>query len=590
LVIELRKNNLKEKEKNKVLIIKAINQNHLELGRLVEEASKYLTFIKFILMKKLIIILLFIPIVGCKTISNIPVPKPSSYELMAIAKKAPLSEEESKVWSYSDLKNDSIPGMSLDKAYSFLQGKKGVEVVVGVVDSGTDLLHEDLRDVAWVNVKEIENNGIDDDKNGYIDDINGWNFLGTIYKEHLEYERIVKDPIIADEETLKEATEFYNKKVDGAEANKKRYGQMLQMVTNVDSTLSKYFKNKNYSKDDVMDASTDDNSLKQSLSIAKQMYGNGLRSLSQAIQELNSLVDKADELLNGDSLKNEYRNILGDDPNIMDDKPYGDSKTGHSIKDESHGTHVSGIIAASRDNKIGINGIANNVKIMAVRAVPDGDEYDKDVALGLRYAVDNGAKIINTSFGKGFSPKKEWVFEAIEYAASKDVLIVNAAGNDGNNIDFEKVFPIDSRDLKTEISDNFLTVGAMSANYDENLPASFSNYGKINVDVFAPGVQIYSTTPENEYAKFSGTSMAAPSAAGVAALIRSYYPKLSASQVKHILMNSGTLINFEVIKPGSRSWEKPNGEKVPFSDLSVSGRIVNAYNALKMADYMINSR
>jgi subtilisin family serine protease len=590
LVIELRKNNLKEKEKNKVLIIKAINQNHLELGRLVEEASKYLTFKKFILMKKLIIILLFIPIVSCKTISNIPVPKPSSYELIAIAKKVPLSEEESKVWSYSDLKNDSVPGMSLDKAYSFLQGKKGVEVIVGVVDSGTDLLHEDLRDVAWVNVKEIENNGIDDDKNGYIDDINGWNFLGTIYKEHLEYERIVKDPTIADDETLKEATEFYNKKVDGAEANKKRYGQMLQMVTNVDSTLSKYFKNKNYSKDDVMDASTDDNALKQSLSIAKQMYGNGLRSLSQAIQELNSLVDKADELLNGDSLKNEYRNILGDDPNIMDDRPYGDSKTGHSIKDESHGTHVSGIIAASRDNKIGINGVANNVKIMAVRAVPDGDEYDKDVALGLRYAVDNGAKIINTSFGKGFSPKKEWVFEAIQYAASKDVLIVNAAGNDGNNIDFEKVFPIDTRDLKTEISDNFLTVGAMSANYDENLPASFSNYGKINVDVFAPGVQIYSTTPENEYAKFSGTSMAAPSAAGVAALIRSYYPKLSASQVKHILMNSGTLINFEVIKPGSRSWEKPNGEKVPFSDLSVSGRIVNAYNALKMADYMINSR
>lgn len=590
MVIELRKNNLKEKEKNKVLIIKAINQNHLELGRLVEEASKYLTFKKFILMKKLIIILLFIPIVSCKTISNIPVPKPSSYELIAIAKKVPLSEEESKVWSYSDLKNDSVPGMSLDKAYSFLQGKKGVEVIVGVVDSGTDLLHEDLRDVAWVNVKEIENNGIDDDKNGYIDDINGWNFLGTIYKEHLEYERIVKDPTIADEETLKEATEFYNKKVDGAEANKKRYGQMLQMVTNVDSTLSKYFKNKNYSKDDVMDASTDDNALKQSLSIAKQMYGNGLRSLSQAIQELNSLVDKADELLNGDSLKNEYRNILGDDPNIMDDRPYGDSKTGHSIKDESHGTHVSGIIAASRDNKIGINGVANNVKIMAVRAVPDGDEYDKDVALGLRYAVDNGAKIINTSFGKGFSPKKEWVFEAIQYAASKDVLIVNAAGNDGNNIDFEKVFPIDTRDLKTEISDNFLTVGAMSANYDENLPASFSNYGKINVDVFAPGVQIYSTTPENEYAKFSGTSMAAPSAAGVAALIRSYYPKLSASQVKHILMNSGTLINFEVIKPGSRSWEKPNGEKVPFSDLSVSGRIVNAYNALKMADYMINSR
>ncbi len=146
-----------------------------------------------------------------------------------------------------------------------------------------------------------------------------------------------------------------------------------------------------------------------------------------------------------------------------------------------------------------MNGVANNVKIMAVRAVPDGDEYDKDVALGIRYAVDNGAKVINTSFGKGYSPKKEWVYDAIKYAASKDVLIVNAAGNDGKNIDVEKTYPNDSKDLKTEISDNVLTIGAMSSNYDENLPASFSNYGKINVDVFAPGVQIYSTFPDNEY-------------------------------------------------------------------------------------------
>ena len=237
-----------------------------------------------------------------------------------------------------------------------------------------------------------------------------------------------------------------------------------------------------------------------------------------------------------------------------------------------------------------MKGVANNVKIMAVRAVPDGDEYDKDVALGLRYAVDNGAKIINTSFGKAYSPKKKWVYEAIQYAASKDVLIVNAAGNDGKNIDVEKTYPNDSRDLKIEISDNFLTVGAMSANYNETLPASFSNYGKINVDVFAPGVQIYSTTPENGYEKYSGTSMAAPSAAGVAALIRSYYPKLSASQVKHILMNSGTLITLEVIKPGSQSRENPTGEKVPFSELSVSGRVVNAYNALKMANLMVNGQ
>ena len=542
-------------------------------------------------LKPIIFTVIFTFLLGsCKSISTIPVPKPSSYSVTAIAKKAPLTEEESKFWGHSDLVTDSIPGMSLDKAYDFLQGKKGVEVVVGVVDSGTDLLHEDLKDVAWVNPKEIPSNGIDDDKNGYVDDINGWNFLGTIYKEHLEYQRIVKDPSIADEETVKEATKFYDEKVAGAKANEQRYGQMLKMVSNADDALSKHFDKSDYSKDEVTKVVTEDTALKQNIEVAKQMYGFGLSSLAQAKQELSKLVKNATTLLSGEDLKNEYRSVLGDDPNTMENKFYGDAATGHSIKDEAHGTHVSGIIGASRNNDIGMNGVANNVKIMAVRAVPDGDEYDKDVALGLRYAVDNGAKVINTSFGKGFSPKKEWVYEAILYAASKDVLIVNAAGNDGKNMDVEKTFPNDSRDLISEISDNVLTVGAMSANYDENLPASFSNYGKINVDVFAPGVQIYSTTPEGGYAKFSGTSMAAPSTAGVAALIRSYYPKLSASQVKHILMNSGTMINFEVIKPGSMSRENPTGKKVSFSELSVSGRVVNAYNALKMADYMVNGK
>jgi len=542
-------------------------------------------------LKPIIFTVIFTFLLGsCKSISTIPVPKPSSYSVTAIAKKAPLTEEESKFWGHSDLVTDSIPGMSLDKAYDFLQGKKGIEVVVGVVDSGTDLLHEDLKNVAWINSKEIPSNGIDDDKNGYVDDINGWNFLGTIYKEHLEYQRIVKDPSIANEESVKEATKFYDEKVEAAKKNEKQYGQMLKMVTNADDALSKHFDKSNYSKDEVTKVSTEDTALKQSIEVAKQMYGFGLSSLAQAKQELSKLVENASSMLGGEDLKKEYRSVLGDDPNTMDNISYGDSATGHSTKDEAHGTHVSGIIGASRNNNIGMNGVATNVKIMAVRAVPDGDEYDKDVALGLRYAVDNGAKIINTSFGKGFSPKKEWVYEAILYAASKDVLIVNAAGNDGKNMDVEKTFPNDSRDLVTEISDNVLTVGAMSANYDENLPASFSNYGKINVDVFAPGVQIYSTTPEGEYAKFSGTSMAAPSTAGVAALLRSYYPKLSASQVKHILMNSGTMINFDVIKPGSRSRENPTGEKVSFSELSVSGRVVNAYNALKMADYMVNGK
>ncbi|WP_165733930.1 S8 family peptidase [Polaribacter sp. 20A6] len=524
---------------------------------------------------------------GCKSISNIPVPNGSDVAIIAVAKKAPLTQEQKNTWGHLDLVKDSIPGMSVDKAYEFLQGKKSVTVVVGVVDSGTDLGHEDLKDVAWVNAKEVAGNGIDDDKNGYVDDINGWNFLGDAYKENMESARILQNPSLESPEVVAEIQAAHDIKVGNAEKTKTRFEQMLSGVKGADENLARHFGKDDYSAIEVAAITTEDPSLLQSIAIAKQMFGFGLPSLSQAQEEIKKELDKSIALLN-----NEYTNYrIGDNPDDINDSPgYGNGNPGVSIKSEAHGTHVSGIIGASRNNDKGVNGVADNVKIMAVRSVPDGDEYDKDVALGLRYAVDNGAKVINTSFGKGYSPHKEWVYDAIKYAAEHDVLIVNAAGNDGKDIDVERTYPNDSKDLLTEVSDNVLTIGAMSSSYDENLPANFSNYGKVNVDVFAPGVQIYSTTPENEYKHFSGTSMAAPSAVGVAALVRSYYPKLTASQVKHILMNSGVKINLEVIKPGSQSRENPKGELVPFSDLSVSGRVVNAYNALQMADRMVNGK
>ena len=542
---------------------------------------------------------------SCKSISSIPVPQGTNNAVAISAKKGKLTDTEKNNWQHLDLATDTIPGMSVYKAYEFLKGKQGIEVVVGVVDSGTDLKHEDLVDVAWVNTKEIAGNGIDDDKNGYVDDINGWNFLGKSYKEHLEYERILMNPSITDAATLAEVKKYYNEKIEKAKKsnetllrNKTRYEQLSQSINAADEVFAKHLNKKEYSKADVLAIKTEDENLLQHIAFAKQMFGFGLPSIAAAKKELKNGIEyftgqlnKNKKLINGDNLKTDYRTVVGDNAYDIKDKPgYGDGNSGHSVKDEAHGSHVSGIIGATRNNGKGMDGVAKNVKIMAVRSVSDGDEYDKDVALGIRYAVDNGAKVINTSFGKAFSPNKEWVYDAIKYAAKKDVLIVNAAGNDGKNIDVEKTFPNDSKDLKTEISDNVLTIGAMSANYNEKLPASFSNYGKINVDIFAPGVQVYSTTPEGEYKKFSGTSMAAPSTAGVAALIRSYYPKLSASQVKHIIMNSGTKIDLEVIKPGSQSREKPKGEMVPFADLSVTGRVVNAYNALKMADKIVNGK
>ena len=526
---------------------------------------------------------------SCKTISKIPVPAGVDNFIEIPAKKAKLSKDEMNRWSHADLSTDSIPGMSLKKAYAFLEDKEGVEVIVGVVDSGTDLTHEDLKDVAWVNTKEVAGNNKDDDKNGYVDDINGWNFLGPIYKENSEEARILDNPSITSEDEVKAAKAGKAKKMESAKANKTRYEQILNAVNGSIDEISKNLNKTDFTKKEVQSIKTEEPTLQRSVAVAEQMYGFGFPSLNAAKEELTRLVENANDLMSNKPIKN-YRSVLNDDPNTMDVVVYGDNKTGHSTKDEAHGTHVSGIIAASRNNEKGVNGVANNVKIMAVRAVPDGDEYDKDVALAIRYAVDNGAKVINTSFGKGYSPKKEWVYDAIKYAGSKDVLIVNAAGNDGKDIDVEKTYPNDSKDLLLEISDNVITIGAMSVNYNEKLPANFSNYGKKNVDIFAPGVQIHSTFPENEYQSISGTSMAAPSTAGVAALVRSYYPKLTASQVKHIIMNSGVKINFEVVKPGSNSRENPNGVMVEFSELSVSGRIVNAYNALIMADKIVNGK
>ena len=528
---------------------------------------------------------------SCKSVvSKKPVPAGVNTVVNIPAKKAELTDYEKDNWQHLDLATDTIPGMSVHKAYEFLKGKKGVEVVVGVVDSGTDLKHEDLVDVAWVNTKEVAGNGIDDDKNGYVDDINGWNFLGDSYKEHLEYERILMKPSIASKELYEEVKAFQDEKVEEAKGTKERYANFLTGINSAIESFTKYFGKDEYTKEEISAINTSDEALTKAKGVATFAY-TYFESLPEAKEYFEKGIKKAEATIDGENLKTDYRTVVGDNAYDINDKPgSGNGNTGHSEKDEAHGSHVSGIIGATRGNGKGMDGVANNVKIMAVRSVSDGDEYDKDVALGIRYAVDNGAKVINTSFGKGFSPNKEWVYDAIKYAASKDVLIVNAAGNDGKNIDVEKTFPNDAPDLVNEVSDNFLTVGAMSANYNENLPAGFSNYGKMNVDVFAPGVQIHSTTPDSEYKKFSGTSMASPSTAGVAALVRSYYPELSASQVKHILMNSGTKIDLEVIKPGSKSRENPNGELVPFSELSVSGRVVNAYNALRMADRMVNGK
>ena len=515
-------------------------------------------------------------------------------------KTSDLNEDQLKAWAGSDLVTDTIPGMSVQKAYDeIIKDFQGKTVIVGVVDSGVDIEHEDLKNVIWTNEDEIPGNGIDDDKNGYVDDIHGWNFLGNTIEENLEYVRILKNlkpkydgkdssdiaEVNKEEFALYEkAQKEYDEEYSEISRNVNYYNQLSQQIASARAAVSEKLGKEDFTKEELMAMEAEETSLQQQKGLLLNIMNNGGEDLDDVASQIQGGIDyyqgRLDSHLN---LELEGRKT-GDNPDDLTDTNYGNNDVDGpdpEKADAKHGTHVAGIIAAERNNGIGMNGVARNIKIMAVRAVPDGDEYDKDIALGIRYAVDNGAKVINTSFGKYYSTHPEWVVDAIKYAAEKDVLIVNAAGNDALDMDATRIYPNDQTpDNNEEIADNFLTVGASNFDYGSDLVARFSNYGQTNVDVFAPGTKIWSTTPNDEYEFLQGTSMASPAVAGVAAMIRSLYPKLSAAEVKDILMKSGLASPQEVMVGG-------NSDDIrPFAELSVSGRMVNMYNALIMASKM----
>ncbi|RXG17957.1 subtilase family protein [Leeuwenhoekiella aestuarii] len=510
-------------------------------------------------------------------------------------KVSDLSEDQLKDWPAKDIQKDTIPGMSVEKTYDELIKGKGASVIVAVVDSGVDIEHEDLKAVIWTNTDEIPGNGIDDDKNGYIDDVHGWNFLGDIVQEQLEKSRIVqKYDAQFKGKTLeqipsaqKELFKTYTKAKKEVETEKEeliqqktQYEQILAAVKSAHTAVSQKLGKEDYTAEEVeaLEAATDMEQRNKAILTQMLNYEDTIPEFITMIgEQLESMTDR---LNNNYNLNGNYRAALGDNPDDIKDTNYGNNNViGPDPESAMHGTHVAGIIAAERNNGIGMNGVANNVQIMSVRAVPDGDERDKDIALAIRYAVDNGAKVINTSFGKYFATNPEWVYDAIKYAAKKDVLIVNAAGNEGIDLDNgDTVYPNDQLDNVTEFADNVISVGALNDIYGGKLVASFSNYGKSNVDVFAPGVQIWSTVPGNEYRFLQGTSMASPEVAGVAAMLRSYYPQFSAAQIKQIIMQTGVSTNIQVAAGGDAENVKS------FSSLSKSGKMVNMYNAFKMAE------
>lgn len=546
---------------------------------------------------------------GCKStnkLSNFDKSFPSKTELTPL---------DLQTWYQKDFQHDNVPGISLDKWY--LQNKKKARnknIIVAVIDTQIDITHEDLQGQLWSNTKEIPNNNIDDDHNGYVDDVNGWSFTGTksggyVVWNNFEYVRIIRDW----------GTLFKNKtesQIDGQDIDKyKEYQRALKKLQEKDKyyknwlkslnhnvavypivkdTLKYFFPREDYTyqqldsmykkykiNDKTYKQRRDDNDKDLGALIDYRMVS--LEVNQKTLKDIQDMRTQLDSIVNK-SLNIDYneRLLIGDNPKVLE-KGYGNNnvsnnKTGHrSIQD--HCTKMAGVIGANRENNIGIKGMLQNVKIMPLNISPSGDEHDKDITMAIRYAVDNGAKIINMSFSKEFSLHKEWVVEAFKYAEQHNVLLVRSAGNGSDDIDKIIYYPTDTNiNESNEFCSNFINVGSVTHKLDSTFVSEFSNYGKQNVDLFAPGDEIYSSSAGNTYKFDSGTSMSTPMVCGTAALILLYYPNLTASQVKQIILDSGTSYNLEVIIPGTKD------KKIPFSELSKSGKVLNVYNAMQLAE------
>ena len=519
----------------------------------------------------------------------------SLFFLKALAQPAAV-QPKLKGWHLLNYQQDGYVGTGVKEAYELLGGRKSTQVIVAVIDSGIDTLHEDLKAHLWTNPGEIPGNGKDDDGNGYTDDIHGWNFCGNAGGENLgvntheiarvyhrfktEFEGKTEADIPADKKFLFQQFKRSEKLLNKAYATYlKEYPGIEKFIAGLQTTnrlVTGYLNKPTFTIADIARVNATD-SLGWAVGVWKNLFKNTADSSVANTTFINEVTT--------------YKNNLLADKNRMDDEPidYRGAMTKDRYEDISdsvygnnnlydhagnHGTHVSGIIGAIRNNNIGVDGIVDNVRIMFIRAVPGGDEHDKDVALAIRYAVNNGAKIINMSFGKPVSPYKKMVDDAVKYADARGVLLVHGAGNDGEDIDNEPFYPSPVF-MDSSRATNFLTVGASGDYSTGSLVASFSNYGQL-VDIFAPGVYINSTTFSNGYEAFDGTSMAAPVAAGVAGLIKSYFPKLTPEQIIDLLVTTGYPVKENVLLPGGDT-------KVPMRRLCSSGKIINAYEAVKLA-------
>lgn len=510
-----------------------------------------------------------------------------------------LKIDELRNWQNLDLQQDSVPGISLNRLYNeFIKNKKGKEIIVAVIDSYIDLNHEDLKNQIWINKKEIPNNNIDDDKNGYVDDTNGWNFLGnksgeSTFRLNYDAARRLRNLLRKNVDT----TNFNGNTIDSlAYRYIQKEFQKLKVKHNAKIEDAKYYQDAYVSSfkrvDDIFNNKPF--SLKQIDSLFKLREFDATDELYYDMYFVRDFIktnnnkawiDLFEERVVGElstSLNANFNenDIIKDIETNLDDKNYGNNNVSHYSNKTWHSTMMSGMIAANRKNNAGIQGFGNQIKVMPlVTSAASGTHRDKDIALAIEYAVNNGAKVINMSFGKSTPIYPEWIQKSILYAKENDVLIVVSAGNSSENLDTMFSYPNDYFKVEDteEYVDNLIIVGGVNHEANENLIYKYSNFGKKNVDIMAPATDIWCLDPLRNYALDDGTSFAAALTSGSAALIRSHYPKLTANQVKNIILESGVTIDQKVIKPGTEN------EMVHFSELCKSGKILNVYNAMKMA-------
>ncbi len=500
-------------------------------------------------------------------------------------------------WFNFDPETDRFHGVSTNLAYkTFKRDKSQKEVIVAVIDSGVDVNHEDLAGKIWINKNEIPNNNIDDDNNGFVDDIFGWNFIGnsksmaTVDKNHKliqgnqegqvstdslestrEYKRLIniknnRELTFEEQKTFEEVKVVYDLGFNNAMEHLSFYKDSLKTMNQTKKALKDY-NIEDYSEDFLLQLDIQDPEIDRLVKVLLDLYDRGLDA-ENINQEIENYRVHTDFYYNLDS--NTRADIVKDNYADPYDMNYGNNDVIGT--DAFHGTHVAGIIAANRENEIGIEGVAKDVKIMALRAVPNGDERDKDIANSIRYAVDNGAQIINMSFGKSYSPRQKIVFEAIKYAQQNNVLLLHAAGNSNQDNDLIPVFP--SKEYQKEVIENWLEIGASSPVADSSFIARFSNFGKNSIDIFAPGLRIRSTVPDNQYNLASGTSMATPVVAGAAAVILSYKNDLDAQRLKDIIIKTSNRYPDLKVRKGE------DGLTL-LSNIAINAGIPNVYKALK---------